>query len=132
MKIIYKESKVIAKEIQGSDFTGEPFVQTSYGFDLRLDELVNKPAFMVNTTSQILFPSNDRILFGCFEAFFFDDQKKLATVEELWHLVCEATDTINQLLRSETNFSSISLQPPEKNAILPILKSLVLGGFRLN
>jgi hypothetical protein len=56
MKTIHKETRVIAKEIEGSDFLGDPVVQTSYNFDLKLDEIVNKPAFMVNTISLYPFP----------------------------------------------------------------------------
>jgi hypothetical protein len=132
MMTIHKETRVIAKEIEGSDFLGDPVVQTSYNFDLKLDEIVNKPAFMVNTISQILFPSNDRIIFGCFEAFFFDNPENVPTVDQLWNFVYEASETITQNLRSETNIYSISLQPPDKGVILPLLKQIMLGGFRLN
>jgi hypothetical protein len=87
MTSFHSEPKVVAFEIEGSNFTGEPIVQTNYNYDLHIDVLVNKPSFMVNSTSQILFPSNDRIMFGCFAAFFFEDKKIVPSAEELLEFV---------------------------------------------
>jgi hypothetical protein len=128
----YRELRVINFEIEGSDFTGESISQTIYNFDLKIHEIVHKPAFMVNTSSQILFPSNDRILFGCVVAYFFDDQNEIPSTELLWDLVTEARDLVNLELESKTNSEGTSIQTPNKAAILPQLKMLILGGFRLN
>jgi len=128
----YKETRLIAYEVEGSNLKGEPLVQTKYDFALIIDAQKNKPAFMVNTGSQVLFPSNDRIMFGCFEAFFFDDKNIVPTVEQLWKLVREAYVTISEELRVKTNLYHISVESPDKKSIMPQLRALVLSGFRLN
>lgn len=132
MNILRKELRNVDFQIEGSDLKGEPISQTTYDFDLKIDELLNKPAFMVNTTSQVLFPSNDRILFGSFVAFFFDEKNTVPSAEQLWDLVLEAFDMINNELQMKANINYISLQSPKKQKTLERLKILVLSGFRLN
>lgn len=127
-----KEIRLVAIEIEGPNLMGSPAIQTKYNFDLKIDELKNKPAFMVNTQSLVLFPSNDSIMFGCFESFFFEDRNSIPTAEELWILVCEAEASINKELQTKTNFSKMNLQPPNKKTLFPVLQSLVIIGFRLN
>lgn len=132
MKPTKKEIRLVAIEIEGPSLVGRPVIQTKYSVDLKIEELINKPAFMVNTQSMIIFPSNDNIIFGCFEAFFFEDKNNVPTAEDLWVLVCEAEASISKELQAKTNFSKMSLQPPDKKTLFPVLQSLVINGFRLN
>jgi hypothetical protein len=132
----HKESKVIAFEIEGSNLTGKEIVQTIYTYDLYINLLVNKPSFMINSTSQILFPSNDRIMFGCFAAFLFEDKKIVPSAEELLEFVNEGINMINKelsdKLNQETNLSGIKIESIDEKKELPPLKKLVLSGYRLN
>ena len=136
MTPFHSESKVIAFEIEGSNLTGKPIVQTKYDYDLYIDISVSKPSFMVNSTSQILFPSNDRIMFGCFAAFLFEDKEVIPSVEELLEFVYEGINMINKelsdKLKLETNISEIKIESINEETVLPHLKKLVLSGYRLN
>lgn len=128
----HTEVKTIEFELDGSDLTGEPISQSIYNFDLKIDELAGKPAFMVNTTTQILFPSNDRVLLGCFVAYFFDDPVDVPTADSLWKLVEKAVGYINSELESLSNRDDMSIQAPDQSSVTDQLRELVLSGFRLN
>lgn len=136
MDILRTEHKVVAFEVNGDDWKGEPIVQTIYDYDLRVDPIVNKPCFYINSSSLILLPSNASISFGCFVVFLFDENEKIPTVEELLIFAEEGRDLINDVLASKVEdgigLSNIEILPINKHEAKAIFTKLVLIGYRLN
>jgi hypothetical protein len=136
MNVIRKETNVIEFRIEGVDFLGDPLVQTIYDFAFKIDPIVNKPSFMINSTSQIIYPSNDRILFGCYCVFIFDNKKIMPTLAELTQCCMEGEKLINNCLANQleekTDLPIFKIQPFEQALYSSQLNDLIISNSRLN
>jgi hypothetical protein len=123
--------------IHGNFQGGVPYVQTTYGYEFTMDPLLNKPAFILTASTEIIFSKEDFIVFSGFVLYIFDvENKRKLLPRELWQVVTEGRENLNEMLelrlRAFYPCDGIKMSPLFFSKEVPILRNLILTTFRLN
>lgn len=138
MELLKKEIGIIELTKEGVLYNHKPFVKTDYDYELIVDPLLNKPAFILRSLSEVIFSGKDYIIFNCFVIYILEYRAGGDTVsaEDLWKLIQDGilsmTDLLNNQLRYVTNTSGIRLTQLKRHEELEVLKRLIVTAFRLN
>jgi hypothetical protein len=138
MELLKKEIGIIELKKEGTLYNHKPFVKTDYDYELIVDPLLNKPAFILRSLSEIIFSGEDYIIFNCFVIYILEYKEGRDTVsaEDLWKLtqdgILSMTDLLNDQLRPVTNTTGIKLTPLKQHEELEVLRKLIITAFRLN
>jgi hypothetical protein len=138
MELLKKEIGIIELKKEGTFYSHKPFVKTDYDYELIVDPLLNKPAFILRSLSEIIFSGEDYIIFNCFVIYILEYKEGVDTVsaEDLWKLIQDGilsmTDLLNEKLQPITDAKEIKLSPLKHKEEQEVLNKLVVTAFRLN
>lgn len=137
MELLRKESGVIELILQGSKYGYSPFIQTDYSYELILDPIVNKPAFVLRSETQIIFSAEDYILFKSYAMYIFDYvEGEYITGNDLWKVTVDGRRSMDIILHSKLialpAIKQISLPTLDYTTEISTLEQLVVAGLRLN
>lgn len=138
MELLKKEIGIIELKKVGTSYRRRPFVKTDYDYELTVDPLLNKPAFVLRALSEVIFSGKDYIVFNCFVIYIlqYNEGANIISVEDLWKLIRDGimsmTDLLNDQLRPIANISGIKLAPLKHHEEKKILSKLIITAFRLN
>lgn len=138
MELLKKEIGIIELKKAGTSYNRKPFVKTDYDYELTIDPLLNKPAFVLRALSEIIFSGKDYIIFNCFVIYIlqYNDGVNAISVGDLWKLIQDGissmTNLLNDQLQPITNSSGIKLTPLKHSEEKKILSKLIITAFRLN
>lgn len=137
LELLKKETGIIELTLQGKKYGKKPFIQTDYDYELLVDPVLNKPAFILRSDTQIIYSSEDYIQFKSFAVYVFESEDNmLIKGDDLWKMAMDGRQSMNELLHSKLNtlsaINGINLSPLEYISEVPILKQLIIAAFRLN
>jgi hypothetical protein len=137
MELLKKEIGIIELKKAGAVYSHRPFIKTDYDYELTLDPLLNKPAFVLRALSEIIFSGKDYIIFNCFVIYILQyDGGNTISVEDLWKLTQDGITSMTSLLIDQlqpiANLSGIKLAPLKHHEEKKVLSKLILTAFRLN
>lgn len=136
--MLKKEIGIIDLKKAGTFYSHKPFVTTDYDYELTLDPLLNKPAFVLRALSEIIFSGKDYIIFNCFVIYIlqYNEHGNIISVQDLWKLIQDGILSITVLLNDQlqpiTNITGIKLTPLKHHEEKEILRKLIITAFRLN
>lgn len=138
MELLRKEAGVIELTIQGNCNGPHATMQTDYNYELIVDPLLNKPAFVLNAEAKILYSPQDHILFKAFVIFIYDQSEEgdQLSGSELKAAAREGRSIMNTLMHgrlSPLHIAKLSdLPEPEAATEQETLDTLLAAGMRLN
>jgi hypothetical protein len=138
MELLKKEIGIIELKKAGALYSHKPFVKTDYDYELTIDPLLNKPAFVLRALSEIIFSGKDYIIFNCFAIYIlqYSEEVNVISVEDLWKLIEDGilsmTNLMNDQLQPIANIGEIKLAPLKHYEEKKILSRLIITAFRLN
>jgi hypothetical protein len=138
MELLKKEIGIIELKKAGTFYNRKPLVKTDYDYELTLDPLLNKPAFILRALSEIIFSGKDYIIFNCFVIYIlqYNGGGNTVSVEDLWILIQDGISSMADLLNDQllpiTNITGIKLAPLKQQEEKEILRKLIITAFRLN
>lgn len=137
MELLKKEIGVIDLKKAGTAYSHRPLVKTDYDYELTLDPLLNKPAFILRARSEIIFSGKDYIIFNCFVIYILQyNGDNSISVIDLWKLtqdgITSLTDLLIDRLQPMVNLSGIKLTPLKYHEEKSVLSKLIITTFRLN
>lgn len=138
MELLKKELGIIELKKEGTFYNHKPFVKTDYDYELIVDPLLNKPAFILRSLSEIVFSSEDYIVFNCFAIYILEYKEGKDTIssEDLWKLTQDGILSMAGLLRDQlqpvTDTARIKLTQLKYHEELEVLRKLIITAFRLN
>lgn len=138
MELLKKEIGIIELTKEGTSYNHKPFVKTDYDYELIIDPLLNKPAFILRALSEVTFSGKDFIIFNCFVIYILEYKEAGDTIsaQDLWKLtqdgILSMADLLSDQLRFVTNTVEIKLTPLKQYEELEVLNRLIITAFRLN
>jgi hypothetical protein len=138
MELLKKELGIIELKKEGTFYSHKPFVKTDYDYELIVDPLLNKPAFILRSLSEIIFSGEDYIIFNCFVIYILEYKEggDIISAEDLWKLtqdgILSMTGLLHEQMQSITTTMGIKLTPLKHQEELEVLKKLIITAFRLN
>jgi hypothetical protein len=139
MELLKKEIGIIELKKEGTFHSYKPFIKTDYDYELIVDPLLNKPAFVLRSLSEIIFSGEGYIFFNCFVVYVLEYKEAVDTIsaEDLWKLtqdgILSMTDLLNKKLQPITDDTKeIKLTPLKHGEEQEVLNKLIVTAFRLN
>lgn len=137
MELLKKEAGVIELTIRGDCYGKQSQMQTDYNYELVIDPLLNKPAFVLNVEAQIIFSQEDYVVFKSYVIYIFDHTEgQLWGGHELHEVAKDGRNCMNTLLHSRLNplriARQLDLPEPDEATETSTLEQLLAVGLRLN
>jgi hypothetical protein len=137
MELLKKEAGVIELTLQGSRYDYDPSVQTDYSYELVIDPIINKPAFVLRSETRITFSPEDYIVYKSYAIYVFDHSEgDTINGDDLWNMAADGRLSMEILLQSRLNtlpaVKQVALPELDYQREISTLDRLVLAGFRLN
>lgn len=137
MELLKKEAGVIELTLQGSRYSRDPSVHTDYSYELIIDPIVNKPAFVLCSETQIIFSPEDYILYKSYAVYVFNHSEgDYITGDDLWNVAVDGRRSMNVLLQSRLNtlpaVRQVDLPELDYPSEIEVLDRLIVAGLRLN
>ncbi|WP_118972972.1 hypothetical protein [Taibaiella koreensis] len=138
MELLRKEAGVIELTIQGNCSGQRTAMETDYNYELIVDPLLNKPAFVLNAEARILFAQEDHILFKSFVIYIFDQEQEGDALhgKDLKAIALDGRERMTELLRDGLGPMQMNRQfilpEPDEATERDTLDTLVAAGMRLN
>ncbi len=137
MELLRKEAGVIELTLQGSGYNHTPLVHTDYSYELVIDPIVNKPAFVLRSETQISFSPEDYILYKSYAIYVFTASEETpVSGNDLWNAAIDGRKSMNILLQSRLNtltgVGQVNLPQLDYQKEIGALERLLIASFRLN
>ncbi|HEU4608764.1 MAG TPA: hypothetical protein VFS31_11695 [Chitinophagaceae bacterium] len=137
MELLKKETGIIELTMKGRRYATDPQVSTDYIYEMIIDPVLNKPAFVLRSETQITFTKEDYILFKSFAVYIFDSANgEYMHENELWKIILDGQGSMNNLLHEKLKplpgMEQVHLSVLKHQEEQPVLQRLIIAAFRLN